>query len=494
MPLEPRLGLGLFAATFVACLCFAYGGTRSADGEIMYRVGRSLALHGTAAVDPLERWPEFGIARGQDGKAYAIYGPVLSLALVPAIAVASRMAPLVPGIGADRPSFHLDDGLRRFMRSERAEGPGHDERFVVALLVPPFLTAFLVVVWARFLAAFACPPVVTVTGCFVLLLCTPVLSYGTTFFAEPLATAFLLLSLHALVHRSSDGAAVVGGLWLALAVSTHLSFAVFGPFLAALPLARRQFRRAAAFVAAAAVCLVPLGLYDLVRFGSLFETGRGLPPASTGQPWDFTFDPIRLGRLLVSSGKGLVPFCPIVLVALACWPALERHDRVLARCLAAAAVGRVLFVGSYNHWHGGFCLGPRLLYGLLPLLLLAVPLHLMEWRRSGRRRVLAAFVGVVVICMAQQVYFAVGVVFHVSHYVVAAANSQGTNVFVDDALYVDPQWSPLGHLHLTRRGPWLLHDVPCTNLELWLGLSCLAALVLVPLARRLVTTDDPSPS
>ena len=74
----------------------------------------------------------------------------------------------------------------------------------------------------------------------------------------------------------------------------------------------------------------------------------------------------------MSPGKGLLFFCPIILLGLFAVPALLRRHRVLCLTLVSAVLGRLVIVASRSDWHGGFGPGPRYLLLIIPLLL--VPL------------------------------------------------------------------------------------------------------------------------
>ena len=78
-----RLALGLAIAVVYAL--FSYGGIRSPDGEVLYRTAESLVRDGDFSIEPLEAWPEFGVARGRDGEWYGKYGPGQPLAAAPLV-------------------------------------------------------------------------------------------------------------------------------------------------------------------------------------------------------------------------------------------------------------------------------------------------------------------------------------------------------------------------------------------------------------------------
>jgi hypothetical protein len=123
-------------------------------------------------------------------------------------------------------------------------------------------------------------------------------------------------------------------------------------------LLRREWRRAAWMalpVAASAGLLLAL---NAALYGSPLRPPQ---PFVLGNPWD------GFMGLLFSRQWGLFLFCPIVAVALLCWPAfVRRHGRPAVVLGAGFALFFVLMI-SYGGWHGSY--GPRHIVPVLPLLL-----------------------------------------------------------------------------------------------------------------------------
>jgi hypothetical protein len=141
---------------------------------------------------------------------------------------------------------------------------------------------------------------------------------------------------------------------------------------------RRGAARYAAGLGAAltAVCAAQLALYGhpLGAYGAA-NTARAA----------FNADFARgLAGVLASPGRGLLVFCPwVLLLPLGLARARERGDALFAWTLASlvATAGTVLVAATHVLWWGGWCLGPRLATEAAPFLALAsVPL----FRASGR--------------------------------------------------------------------------------------------------------------
>jgi hypothetical protein len=105
-------------------------------------------------------------------------------------------------------------------------------------------------------------------------------------------------------------------------------------------------------------------LYNVVRFGQLTDSGyraEDLPfhaPFLTG-----------LSGLLVSPGKGLLWFCPLVLVALVLWPRFVARYRAEALLALGMVLPTIGVYATYPVWWGGVCWGPRYLLPVLPFVL-----------------------------------------------------------------------------------------------------------------------------
>jgi hypothetical protein len=99
--------------------------------------------------------------------------------------------------------------------------------------------------------------------------------------------------------------------------------------------------------------------------------------------------PEALAANLISPGRGLLVFSPVVVVLAVAGGVLLRGGPGsrgwLAGALALACVGHWLVVSSFPHWWGGYSYGPRFLNETaVPLVLLAAPA--LERLRAGSGR------------------------------------------------------------------------------------------------------------
>lgn len=115
--------------------------------------------------------------------------------------------------------------------------------------------------------------------------------------------------------------------------------------------------------------------YNLVRFGKIFVSGHH--ERVFGYPiWQ------GLPGLLVSPGKGLIWYSPVIILLIIAAPRFSKRYPALSIAFAAT-VGAFFLLYSYvTYWHGDPAWGPRYVYATLPYLLL--PIGTIFVRRSRR--------------------------------------------------------------------------------------------------------------
>lgn len=103
--------------------------------------------------------------------------------------------------------------------------------------------------------------------------------------------------------------------------------------------------------------------YSWVRFGTLFASGHH--ENVFGYPI-----PLGIAGLLVSPGKGLLWYCPVILLLAIVGPMFARRYTALSVGMAAVVAGFVLLYAHVTYWHGDPCWGPRYLFPIVPFLTL----------------------------------------------------------------------------------------------------------------------------
>ena len=340
---------------FAVYLLFYQGDFKnSADEWFMYALGDSLARNAALDVDQMAYVGEFkGLAKfGPDGHLYSKYSPVQALLAVPLL----WLGRWLPEVGQAQ----------------------------LALLVNPVLTAataallFSTVGHLGYSTRSALATTLTfglATGAFV---------YAKTFTSE-VSTAFgLTLALYATTRFLKAGQsrmALLAGAALGLiVVSKQANAAAVPGFVLVYWLARRWDGRTwLSFGAPLALAATVVLAYNAVRFGDPLQTGYG--PADGG----FTASWLEsLPGLLVSPGRGILLYSPVLWLALVSGPAFGRRHPRTALLLVAAGLPLALLVAKWHGWHGGLAAwGPRYWMPLLPLACL--PLAEL-YQRLGRPR------------------------------------------------------------------------------------------------------------
>jgi hypothetical protein len=86
--------------------------------------------------------------------------------------------------------------------------------------------------------------------------------------------------------------------------------------------------------------------------------------------------------LLLSPGRGIFIYVPMLLAAIAVVPRLRSRDRVLGILAITLLVARVLFFARWWSWYGGDVWGPRFLVPVLPAFAPSLAAALERWPRS----------------------------------------------------------------------------------------------------------------
>jgi hypothetical protein len=194
---------------------------------------------------------------------------------------------------------------------------------------------------------------------------TVVLLYSRTFFADSLlATIVVAAACWALDER--PGASWKAGAFAALAVLAKPTGIVVGSAIALWHLIGGEWRRAAHAGFGTALGLALYGWYNWVRFGD---------PATFGQKWSgFTTCcvPEALAGMLVSPGRGLFVYSPVVLIGAVSLALAWR--RPSAKLLALLVGGFLAIHSVWGEWVGGWSWGSRLLLPAVGLLCAATAL------------------------------------------------------------------------------------------------------------------------
>ncbi len=514
-----RLALAIWVAFTLLYGFFNYGGIRSPDIEVIFRVAQSLAAHGDFEVRECLPWKEHGVTRGPDGKNYSLYGPMHSLLFVPMI-LATEALELDQGDpnAFVPPSQYVDNGVLYFMQKTAPPDPTpHRLRFIASFL-NPLLAALTVLLLFLCLHAMRLPNSVATAGALAFGLGTLWWPYAGTAFSEVPATFFALASFTCLVRRDRtftrriprklSGCFALSGLLIGLAFAVHITAAFFVPFIGlyalyiavtATPRLLRVLRPCLFWLSGFAVGFGLWGITNAMRFGSFFETGRTVTAEQAKvyahggltAPWQGIFG------LLFSSGRGLVWYAPLALLALGGFRVLLRRHPALSVILAAMMLTRFFVCSSLVFWHGGFALGPRYLVMLLPFVFIPAAVWLTEQRTAERSWSWYLVTLAVVAASVQQLYFALGEIFTFYHTLVYNASRVGVSLLAHNRLYLDWDFTPLTQLHNIPPAPFWAQPLDLPMLTLWIIAAPLTGAAVATIftwlwrRRRSLDTQEP---
>jgi hypothetical protein len=371
---------GVFAFMALVYLATARGLFQYGDDMIMFQVTRAILERRDLALDLAHDTGFMTAPRGSDGRFYSQYGIAQSLVAIPFYLAAKPVAGFL-----QIPVWRSGEGF---------EGTSGEVFFVC--LTSAVATAGACAVLFLLALALGYGGRVALALALLLGLATMAWHYARVFLSEPLAMLAILVAFYGLVRWRADPRArwlLLSGLGLGTAIAARtFNLALAAPIAAYLGLLAWSGRRAP--IASLALWSVPIagallliGAYDFVRFGDPLNTGYG------GLTSDFP-TPLHVGvyGLLLSSGKGVFFFNPILALGLIGAVPFHRAQPGLSRVVLLAAVIYLTLYGKWYAWDGGGVWGPRFLLPILPLLLLPVAPVLASARGAAARTAVAALV------------------------------------------------------------------------------------------------------
>lgn len=363
---------------FLGCYLLTFSGRPGGGDQLtMYEMTRSLAERGALDLDPTAQgW----LKAGRGGRFYSPYPPGQPLLAVPLYWLGEAAAWAKPGLD-----------------------PGQATSFTVTLLAPIAAAAGLAAIYAiliqlgyRRRTAFAVAAIVGF-GSFYWPL-------SKNFNSEPAAVAVTLWGVWFWYRFQASRRpleAALCAVFIACSVLIRLAFVPVAGALFLYALYRMAGHRGR--LSRPGLCLVAFSTpfltvtlfllwYNWLRFGGVAQTGYRAAMLEPTEiiPWN-----AALG-MLVSPGKGLLWFAPILVPAPVAWLAWRQSrppDASLILVIAVAVLAPLCF---FKGWPGGWAWGPR--YNLLMVPVLALPLAAL-WERSGLsgRRWRAALVGLAIL-------------------------------------------------------------------------------------------------
>jgi hypothetical protein len=345
------LPLALFLLLFSVYLLTYSPKFHSSDGLAMFATAESLVRRGEWDADQI-RWMGLGQGIfGVDGHLYIRKGIGVSLLALPLV----WLGMVVPIWGAA----------------------------TTTLVFNALVTAATSALVFRYLQALDYDDKVALIAGLTFGLATPAWPYAKTFFSDPLAALCLVSAALALLRFRKTGHnvhAFWAGLALAVAVAARYANAVVVPLYGLLlvkyqipndkfvfsNLKSRAWRAWVAFGAPLVMTAIALAYYNLARYGDPLNTGYLPEESFNGIWWQ------GIAGMLISPGRGLFLYAPVLLVSLAAAPAFFRQHRAEAALAWTIIIVHVMLYGKWFMWHGGYAWGPRFIVPTLPFFVIGM--------------------------------------------------------------------------------------------------------------------------
>jgi hypothetical protein len=344
--------LGLFVF-LVYLLSSSWEFPLTSDGSAMLATSRSLLTQRTLAIDPsftsdIADHPSAKI--GTDGRAYAKYGlglPILELPFVSAALLISKFT-----------------------------GAAEARSLAVALsLLNPLLTALTSVVVCALCQSLGCKRIIALAAALAYSFSTFAWFAAVMDLSEALQALCLAAAMLLLIRYGSEQRMRYlwgSGFALASAILTKtlnvMMFPAFALYLMAL-CRRHSFSRQERFLALLrfailpAACLMGLAWLNLVRFGSIWDSGYNSPMFTNPLPGG-------LYGLLLSPNKGLFFYAPVALLVPPGLWLMSRRYKAESAMIMLGCLLYPLLPAKFFGWGGGTSWGPRYLTPLLPMMMI----------------------------------------------------------------------------------------------------------------------------
>jgi hypothetical protein len=328
----------LAGAFFLVLAPLAYQHPNSYDGITMHRVAAGIADDGNPLVR--QRWDEFGL-----NTPYSGYGIGTSIVMAP-------FALIAKGTGGEDPAMNLAS--------------------------PAMVAATGIFVFATLRRRV--PHRIAIGTTALIVVGSPLLAYAIADFSEPGVACAVAAAVFALdsVGRGARAAAFGAGAAVGAAVlfrTDSLLLVAPAVFVALALLSQSRRADIARFAAGVAPFLALWAWYNAARYGSPLVAGYA------HQTFSHALWPGVYG-LLLSPGRGILVYAPVLIGAFVVAPRLRGSDRVLVWLAVVMLALRVVFYARWWSWYGGDCWGPRFMLPILPAFAPALACAAQRYQRS----------------------------------------------------------------------------------------------------------------
>ena len=239
----------------------------------------------------------------------------------------------------------------------------------------------------------------------ILGVCTAYWKYSVTDFSEVTQTVFLLGIVYSIISNDQNKWKKAS-FWCSLLIAVKLVYVVFIPILTVYAYLekgtnlRRRIR--ISNVVDLSFFLIPLGFLlafaNFIRFGSIFEAGYG----TYGVAFSTNYLRRDLFDYIFSLQRGILPFNPILLLALPCWLAIPKKFKGFFILIFLLCILWIVLMSCWVSFQGGWCWGNRLLVPIIPLLLL--PLAFINFRLNIIKILLFLFIPISILMQVSAVF------------------------------------------------------------------------------------------
>lgn len=374
LPLCP-LPWALFLFFFLFYLIANGGHLGAYDAAMEYEVTKNLIRDGSFELKD-EQFDEVSAARGRDGKLYSPHGLGQSIAMIPFYFLGEVTTQLLP----------------RFpeMRTHH---------FFISLM-NPLITAITCAILFLLQRRLGFDEKVAVSGTCVYGLFTLAFPYAKLSFDVTLTASLLLGAAYAAYRfrqTSHYNWALLAGTLLGSSLLTRIATLIVLPlfttyFYFCLRNKGRNSSETAKHVVSfglpIVVFLIIVGWYNAVRFGTFYEDGHA---ADAAVKFTTPFL-VGLGGQLLSPGKGLLLYSPVLIFSLLGIKRLYRTHRRESLLFGCIILVNLFFYSKLANWSGDWCWGPRFTVPIVPFISLFVGAFLSGGglqRSRGLKRVWA---------------------------------------------------------------------------------------------------------
>jgi hypothetical protein len=341
---------------FALCLfAFTNSGYDSSEGQYHYKVAKHFVDTGQIGFDQ----PVDGIfTKAPNGRTYASheFGNVLLL---------------IPTAAANRVVENLLTSAR--ISKEKVV---RAQQFVLSFQASLYTALTLLFLYLILVDEFGLTGRQAFAGCVYLATCTYIWTYSRNLFDGVLCGMLLTAALRYLLRfqrkgKTADALLAFGALGLAVDTRLSMAITVAAGFVFVAFFCTGQRVRG---LAAAIVVLTPFAVWQLY-YNNLRTGNPLLSPVQTNQyALTNALDGglgIGLAGLLLSPGKSIIIYAPLLLLSLAMFPAFWRKYRPAAVFLFVVAVAWLLLHAKLRSWYGAWGWGPRHFVTILPVI--AIP-------------------------------------------------------------------------------------------------------------------------